>query len=69
MTALLISTLILGLIGRTLPQLQVLTLGFGLSWLVTLVTLALSLGSAAWIFQDQIEPLLERLLQATGGPT
>jgi flagellar biosynthetic protein FliR len=69
MTALLISTLILGLIGRTLPQLQIMTLGLGLSWLVTLVALALSLGTAAWIFQEQIKPVLGRLLQVAGGPT
>jgi flagellar biosynthetic protein FliR len=67
-TALLISTLILGLIGRTLPQLHVMTLGLGLNWLVALVALALSLGAAAWILQDQIRPMLERLLQVAGGP-
>jgi flagellar biosynthetic protein FliR len=59
MVALLVATLILGLIGRTLPQLNFLALGFGANAMVALVALSLSLGAAAWLFQDQLEPVLE----------
>jgi flagellar biosynthetic protein FliR len=59
MVALLVATLILGLVGRTLPQLNILALGFGANAIVALVALSLSLGGAAWLFQDQIQPVLE----------
>jgi len=62
MTALLLATLVLGLIGRTLPQLNVMALGFGLNSLVTLGALSLSLGAIAWIFQQQVDPVLELLV-------
>jgi flagellar biosynthesis protein FliR len=64
MVALLLATLILGLAGRTLPQLNVMALGFGFNSLTTLVMMSLSLGAAAWIFQEQIDPVLATVLQA-----
>ena len=64
MTALLLATLVLALLSRTLPQLNVMAVGFGFSSLVTLGTLSVSLGIAAWAFQEQTEPTLELLLNA-----
>ena len=63
-TALLLSTLVLGLIGRTLPQLNILAVGFGLNTLISLSTLALSLGAIAMIFETQVELSLDRVLEA-----
>lgn len=63
-TALLLSTLVMGLISRTLPQLNILAVGFGMNSLLTFGTLALSIGGAAWVFQDQIEPAMKMLLDA-----
>jgi flagellar biosynthesis protein FliR len=54
-----VATLILGLIGRTLPQLNFFALGFGANTMVALVAISLSLGAATWLFQDQLEPVLE----------
>ncbi|HMO86568.1 MAG TPA: flagellar biosynthetic protein FliR, partial [Lacipirellulaceae bacterium] len=48
MTALLLSTLVLGLIGRTVPQINVLVVGFNLNALLTVGGLAASLGAVAW---------------------
>ncbi len=62
MVALLLTTLVLGFISRTLPQLNILAFGFSLSALVTFCTLAISLGTMAWIFQQQIEPALDIVL-------
>ncbi|MCL4194807.1 MAG: flagellar biosynthetic protein FliR [Thermoguttaceae bacterium] len=62
-TALLLATVVLGLISRTLPQLNVLMLGFGLNAILTFGVLALTLGAAAWVFQDQIEPAIEMLVE------
>jgi flagellar biosynthetic protein FliR len=66
--SLLLATLVIGLIGRTLPQLNVMTWGFGLTSVVLYVMLMLSLGGAVWVFQDQVEPALESLLQALAMP-
>jgi flagellar biosynthesis protein FliR len=62
--ALLLATLIIGLLSRTLPQLNVLSLGFGTGALVAVAAVGVSLGGACWIFQDQLEPVLETALYA-----
>ena len=59
--ALLMSVLIMGLISRTLPQLNILAMGFSLNAMIMLGTLAISLGSIVWIFQEQVEPTLEAI--------
>jgi flagellar biosynthetic protein FliR len=64
MTALLLANLVLGLVGRTMPQLNVNALGFAVNSMVGLGVLALSLGAMSWIFQDQVDPLLEAVLDA-----
>lgn len=66
--ALLLATLVLGLISRTVPQLNVLVLGFGLNSLLIFSTLALTLGGVVWTFHEQIEPSLELLLDALHTP-
>jgi len=67
-TALLLSTLVLGLISRTLPQLNILMVGFGLNAMLTFAVFSLTIGAAAWVFQDQIEPALDTLLEALHAP-
>jgi flagellar biosynthetic protein FliR len=62
LTALLLSNLVLGLISRTLPQINVIAIGFGVNALLALGMLFLSIGAVAWTFQD---PALE-VLQAVG---
>jgi flagellar biosynthetic protein FliR len=51
LTALLLSNLVLGLISRTLPQINVIAVGFGINAMLALGVLFLSLGAAAWTFQ------------------
>jgi len=63
MVALLLATLVLGLIGRTLPQLNILVLGFGINTLVTMAALVVSVGAVAWLFQDYFDPALKTLLE------
>jgi flagellar biosynthetic protein FliR len=60
-SSLLLATLLLGLIGRTLPQLNVLVLGFGVNSLLTLAMLFLTIGGVAWTFQEPITAALELL--------
>lgn len=64
LVALLLATIILGLLSRTLTQLNVMSLGFGLNALVAFGTLSLSLGSAAWLFEDTLQPAISQLVEA-----
>jgi len=65
---LLLATLVMGLIGRTVPQLNVMNMGFALNSLLTFAVLSLTLGAALWAFRGQIEPTLETLLDALNVP-
>jgi flagellar biosynthesis protein FliR len=46
-----------------MPQLNVLALGFSLYALVMFGVLIISLGTIVWIFQDQVEPILNAVLE------
>ncbi|MEM9365924.1 MAG: flagellar biosynthetic protein FliR [Planctomycetota bacterium] len=59
--ALLLSNLVTGLISRTLPQINVLAIGLSINSLAMLVVCALSIGSAAYLFQDQLSEGIDRL--------
>lgn len=67
-TALLLSTLVMGLISRTLPQLNILAVGFGANALITFGTLFFVIGAAVWVFQQQVDPTLQRLFESLGLP-
>ena len=62
--ALLMSILVLGLISRTLPQLNILAVGFSVNAVVLIGTISLSLGTIVWLFQHDVEPTIESLLNA-----
>jgi len=64
MTALLLATLVLGLIGRTLPQINILAVGFGVNSLLTLGCLFTTIGTIAWAFPQQAGEALELLQDA-----
>ncbi|HVT28769.1 MAG TPA: flagellar biosynthetic protein FliR [Lacipirellulaceae bacterium] len=64
MVALLLSNLVLGLISRTLPQINVIAVGFGLNSLLAMGLLFLCLGAAAWTFQDPSLAVLQHLKEA-----
>ncbi len=58
MVSLLLSILVLGLVSRTLPQLNVMAVGFGLNAIMALGTMSIVMGSIAWIFQEPMEATL-----------
>lgn len=64
MVALLLSNLVLGLISRTLPQINVIAVGFSVNSLLALALLFLSVGSVAWTFQDPTLEVLQHLREA-----
>lgn len=53
-TALLLANLVTALLSRTLPQLNVLAVGFNINALALLVLLMVSMGSVAWLFQNEL---------------
>ncbi len=67
-TAVLLSTLIMGLISRTLPQLNILAVGFGLNTMLALGTMALALGGCLWVFEGTIEPAIATVFEALALP-
>jgi flagellar biosynthetic protein FliR len=66
--ALLMSILVLGLISRTLPQLNVMIVGLSLNAAVMLAVFSVSLGAMAWAFQNEVEPTIDAFKQLFGPP-
>ena len=62
--SLLIATIAVALIGRTLPQLNIMTVGFSLNAILTFGLVFVSIGTAAWLFADQMTPVLEQILES-----
>jgi flagellar biosynthetic protein FliR len=64
LTALLLSNIVLGLISRTLPQINVIAVGFGLNSLLTLGMLFLTIGAVAWTFQEPTVDVMQGIVEA-----
>ena len=58
-TALLLANLVTGLLARTLPQLNVLAIGFNINALALLMLLMMSIGSIAWVYQQELSVWLD----------
>jgi flagellar biosynthetic protein FliR len=67
MIALLLSILILGLISRTLPQLNVFAVGFNLNSTLVLATLAFSLATLTVVVEQRADVILESVQAALAG--
>ncbi|MFO0898270.1 MAG: flagellar biosynthetic protein FliR [Pirellulales bacterium] len=67
MAALLIATIVLGLISRAMPQLNILVIGFVVSVWLTLAAMTLAIEPMAMAFDDYVEPLMETLFDAFDG--
>jgi flagellar biosynthesis protein FliR len=63
MVALSLGTILLGLVGRTLPQANFWSLGFALNTAIAMLVLAVSVGAIAWLLQDQLEPAISSILK------
>lgn len=61
LTALLLANLVLGLISRTLPQINVIAVGFSLNAMLAMGLLFLTVGAAAWTFQDPAIDVMHRI--------
>jgi flagellar biosynthetic protein FliR len=63
MVGVLVSMLVIGLLGRTLPQLNLMSIGFSVNAMVTFGILALSVGGIAYCFQERITDVFSLILQ------
>jgi flagellar biosynthetic protein FliR len=63
-TALLLATLVLGLVGRTLPQLNLMALGFGLNAIVMMILVAAGMSALAWLVESELPTLMEMMEEA-----
>jgi flagellar biosynthetic protein FliR len=68
MVALLLSTVLLGLISRTIPQINVLVVGFGVNSLITLGIVAISMGSMVFVFQEAFHPAIDAMVETLEQP-
>lgn len=58
-TALLLANIVTGLLARTLPQLNVLAIGFNINALALLFLLCMTVGSVTWVFQTELTHWLD----------
>ena len=65
LVALFLATLILGLISRTLPQINTIAVGFGLNAMLLLGIMMASIGAIAWSYQGPLTDAVESLANAT----
>jgi flagellar biosynthetic protein FliR len=63
MLAALTSMLVIGLLGRTLPQLNLMSIGFSVNAMVTFGVLFLSLGGVVYCFQNEVLNVFSLILQ------
>ncbi len=59
--ALLIANLVTAIIGRTLPQLNIMAIGFNINVFILLWMLVLSIGGLGWVYQTELAGWIERL--------
>jgi flagellar biosynthetic protein FliR len=62
LVATLISMFVMGLLGKTLPQLNLMSVGFGVNSMVMLIVFCLTLGTGMWCFQERIGDVFEVLV-------
>lgn len=69
LVALFLATLVLGLISRTLPQINTIVVGFGVNSLLTLGLMMTTVGAVAWSFQGPVATTIENLTTAAVAAT
>ena len=65
--ALVTALMALGLLGRAVPQLGAMQLGFGPTSVVAIISLAVAAGSLSWLIGDHLTPSLMTVLNSSTG--
>jgi flagellar biosynthetic protein FliR len=64
MLAMLVSNLVLGLVSRALPQLNMMNMGLGINAILAVLVLALTIGSLPWLFDQDPLAIWKQLAPA-----
>ena len=67
--SILLATVVIGMIARTVPQINVLQIGLTSNLIVMLLALFLTLGGCVWLFIDDLPATLQGIVDALGAPT
>ncbi len=67
--ALLLSNLITALLARTVPQINILAIGFNINAMVMLIMVFVSISGIGWVFQTELESWLEITRELWNTPT
>jgi flagellar biosynthetic protein FliR len=59
MISVLVALLVMGLLSKTLPQLNLMSVGFGINSMIMLLVFSLSIGAGIWCFQERVSDVLE----------
>lgn len=63
MVGILVAMIVMGLLSKTLPQLNLMSVGFGINNMLMFVLLFASLGAGMWCFQDRIAFVMEQIFE------
>ena len=66
MVALLVAMVVIGVLGRTLPQLNLMAVGFGINTIIMFTVLLLTIGTAMLCFQERFLFVLDALFSGFG---
>jgi flagellar biosynthetic protein FliR len=61
MISVLVALLVMGLLSKTLPQLNLMSFGFGINSMIMMLVFSLSIGAGIWCFQERVVDVLEIL--------
>ncbi len=61
MVSVLVAMLVMGLLSKTLPQLNLMSVGFGINSVIMYLVMGLSLGAGVWCFQEHVIVAFESL--------
>ena len=64
MGALMVATIVVGMLSRSLPQINILQVGLSSNLIVMLLALFLTLGGCIWLFVDDLQASIQFLQQA-----
>ena len=69
LVAILLATVTIGMIARTVPQINVLQTGLTSNLIVMLLALVLTLGGSVWLFIDDLPSALQEVTEGLRPPT
>jgi flagellar biosynthetic protein FliR len=64
MISVLVALLVMGLLSKTLPQLNLMSVGFGINSMIMMLVFSLSVGVGIWCFQERVSDVLELIFHA-----